>query len=293
MAPRPYFLGLAAGLLACSGSPDQPIADTGVDAGQDAGPVPCSESIVGKRCTATGGECGAGHTCLLVDATAGFCSCACNPEDPMIPEIEDSCPGTELVCAPHGTNGNRCFRYLGNARPGCVERYTHNWDTEYSFAYANMELARLTPASAFTVLAVRYTLGGTGTGSVPCNSTVPHRVDLWVDAATTPAASPTLATSTQAGPAPAAKTVVVAPGIEPALRLQSGQHLFVAVELSDKVSGSAMCIATCGTGATGDRSYTSWTAASTANNVPPYTWSSYSAMGAAQELVILALGFEG
>jgi hypothetical protein len=319
---RAWILCFAfSGLLACDDSPvpaadarpDAPVADT--DGGAADGPTPdttpaidgplhdgppttCSEAIVGTKCTPTGGECGADHTCLLVSATAGFCTCACTPEDFTTPTREDSCPGSKLVCArytPQGGNEQRyCFQFLGNVPPGCSDKLTHNWDTPFAFAYANMELALLTPASApFIVVGVRYLLGGTGMGgSIPCDSIVPHRVDLWVDTSTTPASTPALAATVQAAPATQSTLVATSISLGSPLRLESGEHLFVAVEMSNKVNDKAMCIATCGGGTTGEKSFTSWTNA-TVNNSPPYSWKSYKAMGSTQELSTLALGFEG
>jgi len=304
------LLLLVAGLLACSdpappvadAAPDGPVADaTPPDATPpDTGPpVPCSEQIVGKPCTKDGKECGAGHTCLLASATAGFCSCACTPDDLSTADAEDTCPGTDLLCALYGpTDGvgqGYCFRTLGNTAPGCAANYTHNWDTPYAFAYANMELARLSPTSGpFTVLGVRYLLGGTGTSSsIPCDSTVPHRADIWVDTTTTPSSSPTVAVSFDVAPTTQGKAVAMALALETSIRLESGDHLFVAVELSNKVDGKAMCIANCTAGTAGASSYTSWTGASILNNAPPYSWSSYQAMGTPRDLATLALGFDG
>jgi hypothetical protein len=308
-------------LLACDDSPppatdarpDAPAAgtDTGAEDGPtadttpvldgpfvDTPPTTCSETTVGTKCTPTGGECGADHTCLLVSATAGFCTCACTPEDFTTPTGEDSCPGSKLVCARYTPQGGKeqsaCFQYLGNGPPGCTDKLTHNWDTPFAFAYANMELTRLTPASApFIVVGARYILGGTGTGgSIPCDSTVPHRVDLWVDTSTTPASTPALATTIKIAPATQGTLVATSVSLGSPLRLESGEHLFVAVEMSNQVNDKAMCIVTCGAGTTGEKSFTSWTNA-TVNNSPPYSWTSYKAMGSTQELAILALGFEG
>jgi hypothetical protein len=281
---------------------DRPSADvTSPDTGPppDIGPPPpCSESTVGKQCTAGGGECGADHTCLMVSATAGFCTCGCVPEDLTTASREDSCPGSKLVCAPYAAPGgapkHHCFQVAGNVPPTCISKVTHNWDTPFAFAYANMELTLLTPASPpFTVVGVRYILGGTGTGGkIPCDSTVPHRVDVWVDKVTTPAASPTLAATVNAAPKTQAKFVATAVTLGSPLSLKTGEHLFAAVEMSNKTSGKAMCIVTCGSGTTGEKSYTSWTNA-TINNTPPYKWSSYKTMGSTQELSTVALGFEG
>ena len=174
--------------------------------------------------------------------------------------------------------------------PSCTGKLTHNWDTPLAFAYANMELARLTPAVPFTVLGVRYSLGGEGSGgTIPCDSTVPHRVDLWVDTSATPGSSPALTATLQATPANQATLVATTLALDSPVRLEIGDHLFLAVEMSGETTGKAMCIVTCDS--TGDESFTSWTN-DPVNNSPPYSWTPYKTMGAAQDLSILALGFE-
>lgn len=67
----------------------------------DTGPTSCSLSVVGKPCTASGGECGNYHTCLLTSTSAGFCTCACTMDNPQTSTNEDTCPGASsgaLAC---------------------------------------------------------------------------------------------------------------------------------------------------------------------------------------------------
>ncbi len=57
--------------------------------------------LIGRPCTATGGECGAAHTCLLTSpgpslapgSGQGVCTVQCTPDNPGTPTInEDTCP---------------------------------------------------------------------------------------------------------------------------------------------------------------------------------------------------------
>jgi len=74
----------------------------------------CDASLIGKPCTAGGGGCD-GHPCVLTGG-AGFCSCACTPDDPQTPLVnEDSCPrGRQHLCAllplAGGGSGSFCAR---------------------------------------------------------------------------------------------------------------------------------------------------------------------------------------
>ena len=60
----------------------------------DQGKPNCSAVVIGKPCTKSGGQCGAGHTCLLTTATVGICTCPCTPDNRQTPLVdEDTCPG--------------------------------------------------------------------------------------------------------------------------------------------------------------------------------------------------------
>ena len=62
------------------------------------GPGPCVASVIGKKCTAKGEECGKANTCLLLTATDGICTCNCKPDDSKTPLVnEDSCPGQPKI----------------------------------------------------------------------------------------------------------------------------------------------------------------------------------------------------
>jgi hypothetical protein len=84
----------------------------------DAGPALSCAAVIGKPCTDNGGECGssAAVTCLLTDGTRGVCTCACTPDDPQTPLVnEDSCPnqaqnrcGTLQLTG--GTTASFCLR---------------------------------------------------------------------------------------------------------------------------------------------------------------------------------------
>lgn len=61
--------------------PDLPIA------------LPCIQ-VIGAPCTPGGYECGTLGTCLLTSSSTGVCSCACTPDNPNTPLVnEDTCPG--------------------------------------------------------------------------------------------------------------------------------------------------------------------------------------------------------
>lgn len=78
-------------------------------------PVPC-ERVIGRLCTATGNECGTEAQCLLVTQDEGVCTCACTPDDPTTPTVnEDDCPDqTKNICGEVTYSGywveNYCFR---------------------------------------------------------------------------------------------------------------------------------------------------------------------------------------
>lgn len=63
----------------------------------DGGPTPTCQKI-GKPCSGAG-DC-AGGTCLILTGAQGVCTCACTPDDPSTPMLnEDTCPNMSVnVC---------------------------------------------------------------------------------------------------------------------------------------------------------------------------------------------------
>ncbi len=120
--------------------------------------------------------------------------------------------------------------------------------------------ARLTPPSyPFEVTEVQYELMGGG----ECDSTTAHRVEVFVDSATTPSNSPTITQLDISATGTTEFVRVVTAQLPSPITLQTGEHLFVAVEL---VTIEASCIATCGGATVADRDW--WSNAVAA----PYSW---------------------
>ena len=75
--------------------------EIGPEASTDAAPA-CVASVMGKKCTSKGEECGKTNTCLLTSETDGICTCSCTPDDSKTPLVnEDTCPGQPSIqCGP-------------------------------------------------------------------------------------------------------------------------------------------------------------------------------------------------
>ena len=70
----------------------------------DFGVTNCLASIIGKKCTKNGNECGKTNDCLMLDNTEGICTCACTPDDSKTPLVnEDNCPGQPKIVCPTKT----------------------------------------------------------------------------------------------------------------------------------------------------------------------------------------------
>ncbi len=144
-----------------------------------------------------------------------------------------------------------------NNDPDCLE-----WGaiTPAEQEAGHLYAARLTPPSyPFEVTEVQYELMGGGN----CDSTPAHRVEVFVDSATTPPASPTITQLDIAATGATEPIRVVTVGLPSAITLQTGEHLFVAVEL---VNVESSCVATCGGATVADRDW--WSNAVAA----PYSW---------------------
>src|SRR6266487_1845628 len=97
--------------------------------------------------------------------------------------------------------------------------------------------ARLTPqAYPFQVTGVEYVLAmGDPTMNDPCDATLPHRVEVYVDTNVQPSNTPTIAAQLDMpgmpNVAPGTAVVVNAPLPTP-ISLSAGDNVFVAVELA-------------------------------------------------------------
>ncbi|MBW2454903.1 MAG: hypothetical protein JRI68_10345 [Deltaproteobacteria bacterium] len=120
--------------------------------------------------------------------------------------------------------------------------------------------ARLTPPSyPFQVTEVQYELMGSG----ECDNTFAHRVEVFVDSATTPPNSPTITLLDIAATGANETVRVVTAQLPSPITLQTGEHLFVAVEL---VTIETSCVAVCSNATVSDRDW--WSNAVAV----PYNW---------------------
>jgi hypothetical protein len=261
------------------GSADSAPLDAGVDGGQDTGQdltpdgttTGCNPAVVGTPCTQGGSECGEGHTCLMVSASQGFCSCSCTEDDPVSVFMEDDCPGDDLVCSSFTPSGGTskepyCFVAVGAGKPA-----TSSWYTGQS-AGATIRFAshRVPPTTPFTVLQLRYRLRG----SIKyCDTNMPHNVDLVASTSETPDPSPTPAASFAIPAGITAGTRMVLLDLSAPLTLNSGDHAFVIIDLEyDTVADQGICLMTHPGGST----VNSFIAE---ESTPPYTWQSSTSNG--------------
>jgi hypothetical protein len=142
--------------------------------------------------------------------------------------------------------------------------------------------ARLTPTSyPFTVATVRYELNGEASG---CTNLLGHKVMVFVAETSTPPATPTgvvtipVPAATSAGPHRVLEQALPSP-----ITLTSGQHLFVAVEMTGDSSGT-LCLVACDGSGIADRNWWSNAVA------PPYPWTTLASFGITANLKIDALG---
>jgi len=148
--------------------------------------------------------------------------------------------------------------------------------------------ARLTPpAYPFQVTGIEYeiAMGDTANGD-PCDATLPHRVEIYVDKNVVPSNTPTIAAQLDnpgTPNVPANTALIVKTDLTTPITLSTGDNLFVAVELAGTAE-KHLCVLLCaGTGAD-DRNY--WSNAT----MPPYNWATLASFNNDSNLAIGANG---
>ena len=150
--------------------------------------------------------------------------------------------------------------------------------------FGHLFAARLTPASyPFTVTNIRYMLSK---GTDKCSPTIAHRVELYVSSKTAPEASPTIAATIKVPTATiTASSRLVALKLATPVKLQNGEHLYIAVEMASGTGGKAVCMDVCDNNGIKDRNY--WSNATKA----PYKWATLDSFGMKVNAMIEALGY--
>ncbi len=142
---------------------------------------------------------------------------------------------------------------------------------------------RLTPKTyPFTAFRIRYSLWHNPTNL--CDSTLAHKVLVFVGTQTKPEATPTIKDTLNIpkAPLPSAERLVEQDLTTP-LTLQQGEHLFIAVEMAGDTQKGTVCVISCEGKGLQDTNY--WSGAS----APPYTWTSMVDQGNGS---MEALGYE-
>ena len=150
--------------------------------------------------------------------------------------------------------------------------------------YGHLFAARLTPKKyPFTVTNIRYQLSR---GKDKCANVIAHRVEIYVSKKTTPDNSPTPtatlkvpATTVIAGPRKVALT------LPKPITLQTGEHIFIAVEMATDKTKQVICIDVCDKNGIKDRNY--WSNAVKA----PYKWATLDSFNMKVNAMIEALGY--
>ncbi|MFH1130575.1 MAG: hypothetical protein V1754_04525 [Pseudomonadota bacterium] len=147
----------------------------------------------------------------------------------------------------------------------------------------HLAAVRLTPFYyPFTVASVSYSLNGS---SGTCNTGVAHRVEVFVDTTVTPNANPTIAETINvpAGTSAPLSREVKLPLTTP-IKLQKGEHIFIAVEMAGDITGLNICLVACASAGPVDRNY--WSNATQA----PYAWATMASRGTNVNFFIHAWG---
>lgn len=276
-----------------AGLPDAPTTDTKGKGDGPLPPPPCDEQTLGKACTQGGSECGSTNECLITDGTNGFCSCRCLPDVAKTGVmVEDTCPGAgkKHACGlfPSPSSGKKehyCFSLLSNTpqHPACTAETVMMADpVDPHFMVA----VRLTPTSyPFTVTSIRYLLPGSDT-EAECDNGLSHRAEVHASANATPEGTPTVAATFNVPRSTSSKDSVWAlHGLDTPLKLQSGEHLYVLVEMMPD-GAKTLCVQGCGDNATGEFSFID-----VDSDQPPYEWKSFKDMNWPGDLTIAAMGF--
>ena len=111
--------------------------------------------------------------------------------------------------------------------------------------YGHLFAARLTPkAYPFTVTNIRYTLSQ---GKDKCSNVIAHRVEIYVSSKTAPDNSPTIkATIKVPATTVTSGSRLVALKLAAPIKLQTGEHIYIAVEMATDTSGKVICLARAG-----------------------------------------------
>jgi hypothetical protein len=268
------------------------------DAGPEAGPdqsapdqtvaPPCELSTLGQPCTQGGGECGAVNTCLITEGSAGFCSCACLPDDTTTELIdEDSCPGTDFACGLDAASAPRCLGLLANTPqlPNCAKGVIIVADpTDTAFMVA----ARIVPKTyPFTLVGLRYTLQGPGSKTAECDTGLAHRAEVHVNDQSTPSPTPTVLESFSMSATTSTKEPrQVRLALAAPVQVKAGEAIYVTVEVVRDGSKSLCTDACADDSATGAKSYID-----VDSDQPPYVWESFESMQWGGDLSFAALGY--
>ena len=150
--------------------------------------------------------------------------------------------------------------------------------------FGHLFAVRLTPKTyPFTVTNLRYTLSR---GKDSCANVIAHRVEVYVSSKTTPDNSPTIKATINV---PATTVMVgarlVTLTLPTPIKLQTGEHIFVAVEMATDKTKKVICMDVCDKNGTTDRNY--WSNATK----PPYKWATLASFGMKVNAMIEALGY--
>lgn len=150
--------------------------------------------------------------------------------------------------------------------------------------FGHLFAARLTPKTyPFTVTNIRYMLSR---GKDSCANVIAHRVEVYVSSKTTPDNSPTIKATIKV---PATSVIVgsrlVSLTLPTPIKLQTGEHIFVAVEMATDATKKVICMDVCDKNGTTDRNY--WSNATK----PPYNWATLDSFGMKVNAMIEALGY--
>jgi hypothetical protein len=225
----------------------------------------------------------------MISANSGFCTCKCTPDNPgTLIANEDTCPEpTKNRCASYPGAGGAdtyCFHFLVNKLSNCMGTYFHGWDkTNVRPKDPLMIAAALgTTTSSFTVASVQYRLWNQ-TSTEPCDNTLPHRADVWVDNLSFPVPNPVVGETIDIPTATGTQSLrVVDLALTSPLQITQGENVLVAVEIRpDAAKIKALCLAVCdGTGAT---------TFGTMGSTSPYKWGDWTTYG--KEAAVFAHGF--
>lgn len=244
--------------------------DSGPDKGADANASGCSDKTVGKACTQGGSECGKDHTCLMISASKGYCSCSCTEDDPSTTMTqEDTCPG-KLRCAkfaPPAASEKKpyCFKAVGGTKQN-----TSSWSAADDDKTPVVLAIKLVATDAFTVVAFQHKLLVLGKY---CDSGIAHKVNLVASSAAKPEASPTASeTFTVAKTSTTMYPRSITNSLSAPMTVAKGGHVFALVDLAtDAVAGKRLCLMS-------DGSTTSVTKYVSDSAAAPFTWKDVSGL---------------